>query len=277
MLAPSSGISTRVRPGILAKLPPFSPIATRLMAIVADEDVSFKEVARLISLDPALAGEVLKLANSGLYGRRSTVNSVLHAIAIVGVQRLSQIVITAAIWKGLPRNPAPIIKVWWRHSIASALIAEHVGAKQVGIDYAYTAGLLHSIGQLALCQDSAERYQEVVDSAYSDGSDLLECERQVFGADHAELSGSVIERWDLPAAIRDAAESHHLTHAPASPLIAAVQTGCFAAEYIGFGACGCHRYIAAGDIPAPVTALIESGYLTEVLAHEVNAIECSLL
>jgi len=42
----------------LKRLPAFSPIAVRLMALVADENVSFKEVAKLISIDPVLSGEV---------------------------------------------------------------------------------------------------------------------------------------------------------------------------------------------------------------------------
>src|ERR1700704_3396139 len=110
---------------LLSRLPAFSPVALRLMTIISDENVSFKEVAKLISMDPAIAGEVLKLANSGFYGRRASVHSIVHAIALVGIRRVSPIVITAAIWKALPRQPSASIKSWWRHSIASALIAEH--------------------------------------------------------------------------------------------------------------------------------------------------------
>ena len=66
---------------LLKRLPSFSPVAVRLMAMVADENVCFKEVAKLISLDPALSGETLRMANSGLYGRRQEIQSVLHAIA----------------------------------------------------------------------------------------------------------------------------------------------------------------------------------------------------
>src|ERR1051326_7517991 len=73
----------------LKRLPAFSPIALRLMALVADENVSFKEVAKLIALDPSLSGETLRLANSSLYGRRQPVQSILHAIAMVGIHGLA--------------------------------------------------------------------------------------------------------------------------------------------------------------------------------------------
>src|ERR1700739_1916101 len=82
---------------LACRLPGFSPVALRLMSVIADEDVAFKEVAKLIQLDPAISGEVLRLANSGFYGRRSSVRSVLHAIGLLGVRRISTLVVTAAL------------------------------------------------------------------------------------------------------------------------------------------------------------------------------------
>ena len=107
---------------LIGRLPAFSPVALRLMSIIFDEDVSFKDVAALIRMDPSMSGEVLKLANSGFYGRRSTVQSILHAIALVGIRKLTGIVVTAALWKALPRQRSPFIRDWWRHSLASALV-----------------------------------------------------------------------------------------------------------------------------------------------------------
>ncbi len=276
MLASDTCTQSRVDQ-LIGRLPAFSPVALRLMSIISDENVSFKEVAKLISLDPALAGEVLKLANSGFYGRRAAVHSIVHAIALVGIRRVSPIVITAAIWKALPRQPSPSIKAWWRHSIASALVAEHVCRESAEVDSAYTASLLHAIGQLALFEYSPDQYKQVLDLACSTGFDLLERERQNFGADHAELAGFILDRWNLPPSILEAVAAHHVDSPSASPLARVVHIGCFAAEYTGFGTCGCHNRIAAEDLPAPVTRLIESKYLVEVLPQEVNGIECSLL
>src|ERR1700739_4525053 len=122
---------------LVAKLPAFSPVALKLMAIVSDDNVSFKHVTELIKVDPALSGEVLSLANSGLYGRRFPVRSVTHAMALVGIRRVASIVITAAIWKALPRRGSPFIAAWWRHSVACALIADHVSTAESS-DSSYT-------------------------------------------------------------------------------------------------------------------------------------------
>ena len=258
----------------LKRLPAFSPVALRLMSLVADENVSFKEVAKLISIDPALSGETLRMANSGLFGRRQAVHSVLHAIAIVGLQRLTRIAVTAALWRGVPNRTSPFMKAWWRHSVATALIAEHTAV--VPIDHAYTAGILHGVGQLALIEHSGQDYVQLVNHVVSSGLSLEDAERGVYGTDHAELAGNVLEAWGLPESVRKAAALHHGPK-NGGDLAQAVQIGCTVAEHIGFGACGCHRLLASQDFPAPIAEVMGNTPLLDVFATEVNGIECSLM
>ncbi len=258
----------------LKRLPSFSPVALRLMALVADENVSFKEVAGLISLDPTLSGETLRMANSGLYGRGQEVQSVLHAIAMVGLHRLARMAVTAALWRGMPKRASPFMKSWWRHSVATALIAEH--SSMLAIDYAYTAGLLHGIGQLALLEHAPEDYPALVSDAVASGLDLQENERAAYGTDHAELAGLILEAWGLPEVVQDAAALHHWPNV-GSELADSVQIGCIASEHIGFGACGCHRQLAAENYSPAVAEVLANQHLLEVFATEVNNIECSLI
>lgn len=258
----------------LKRLPAFSPVAVRLMAMMADEDVSFKEVAKVISIDPALSGETLRMANSGLFGRRQPVHSVLHAIAMVGLHRLTRIAVTAALWRGIPNRTSPFMKAWWRHSVAAALIAEHSAV--LPIDHAYTAGLLHGVGQLALIEHAGQEYVQLVNDAVSQGLSLEEAERSAYGTDHAELAGLILEAWALPQTVRVAVALHHWPNAGGN-LTEAVQIGCTVAEHIGFGACGCHRLLASGDFPAAITEVLGNAPLLEVFATEVNGVECSLM
>lgn len=258
---------------LLKRLPPFSPVAVRLMALVADDNVSFKEVARIIALDPALAGQTLRLANSGLLARRHEIVSVLHAIAIVGLNRLTQMVVMAALWRGIPNRTSPFVKAWWRHCVATAIIAEQ--SASLPIDHAYTAGLLHGVGQLALFEHGGQGYAQLVNDSVANGLDLQENERAAYGTDHAELAGLILKAWGLPEAIQHAAALHHWPNV-GGKLTDAVQTGCVVAEHIGFGACGCHRQLVAGDLAAPVAEIIGNQPLIDVFATEVNGIECSL-
>jgi len=258
----------------LKRLPAFSPVALQLMSLVADENVSFKEVAKLISIDPALSGETLRMANSGLFGRRQAVHSVLHAIAMVGLQRLTRIAVTAALWRGVPNRTSPFMKAWWRHSVATALVAEHTAV--VPIDHAYTAGILHGVGQLALIEHSGQDYVQLVNDAVLSGLSLEDAERGVYGTDHAELAGNILEAWGLPETVRKAVALHHRPD-NGENLARAVQIGCTVAEHIGFGACGCHRLLASQDFPAPIAEVMGNAPLLDVFATEVNGVECSLM
>jgi HD-like signal output (HDOD) protein len=258
---------------LLGRLPAFSPVALRLLSVLSDESVSFKKVADLITLDPVLAGEVLRLANSGLYGRRIEVHSILCAIAILGCGRLSQIAVTAALWRGLPRKTAPFVRDWWRHSIAAALIARQTSDEK-SRDFAYTAALLHGVGQLALFQDSPSDYASLVQSAYVCEIDLLAREREAYGIDHAALSGLILQSWELPEQLCAAVAKHHHP-GTGTRLESSVQVGCAGAEYAGFGRCGCHELASEGDT-GPLTSLFVEDYLNVLIAG-VNGIECSLV
>ncbi len=258
---------------LLKRLPAFSPVAVRLLSLLVDERTSFKEVAGLIALDPVLAGEVLRLANSGLYGRRVEVRSILQAIALLGMGMLSQIAMTAALWRGLPRRTAPFVRAWWRHSVAAALVARK-SSQELSEDSAYTAALLHGVGQLALFEDAPHDYPSLIERACAGGLDLLACERGIFGVDHASLAGLLLESWGLPENLCDAVAKHH-DPSPATRLALAVQTGCAGAEYAGFGRCGSHDSPSAGAFDS-LAELLSGDYLLDDLVADVNQIECSL-
>src|SRR6476659_11011071 len=79
--------------GSLDKLPPFSPVLTRLLATLADEDVSFGELAGIVETDAVLAGNLLRVVNSPLYGRISAINSVRHSVSILGSVKIRNLVL----------------------------------------------------------------------------------------------------------------------------------------------------------------------------------------
>jgi HD-like signal output (HDOD) protein len=180
--------------------------------------------------------------------------------------------VTAALWRGVPNRTAPFVRNWWRHSVAAAFIARHNGG-DLPMDSAYTAALLHGVGQLALFEDAPQDYPKLVDEAYAEGTDLLLAERGMFGVDHAELAGVLLESWSLPEQLCDAVATHH-DASIATDLVVAVQTGCAVAEQAGFGRCGCHRGVREGVSGPPVELL--GGYVLDTLVAEINQIECSL-
>ncbi|MDQ2949725.1 MAG: HDOD domain-containing protein [Acidobacteriota bacterium] len=189
----------------LEKLPPFSPVLNRLMATVAMEDVAFGKIADVIEKDTVLAGNVLKLVNSAMYGRSRNVNSIRHAVSILGVTKLRNATLgmsIARMWNGIPTPLGWSMARFNLHSIATAILADLL-SQEVPVDYpegAFVAGLLHDLGLLLIAVALPEQYR-----ALEQG----ECEEQVLGFTHGELSAEALGIWNLPEPIQNAVRYHH--------------------------------------------------------------------
>jgi len=193
----------------LGGLPPFSPILNKLLATLADDDVSFARLAELIEKDTVLAGNVLRMVNSALYGRRGTISSVRHAVSLMGVVKLRNSAMTLSvshIW-----NKAKTPKNWSAaqfnlHAVATAVFADLL-AQKTRVQYpegAFVAGLLHDIGLLLISISLPTEYEEIRRIHEEEGLPLPEAEKQVLGFDHAELSAAALAEWNLPEPIQRA-------------------------------------------------------------------------
>jgi len=198
----------------LDRLPPFSPILNRLMASLASEEVSFGELAGIIEKDTVLAGNVLRLVNSALYGLPGTVSSVRHAVAILGLNKLRNVVMGMSIWRVWRGARTP--EAWSGarfnlHSVATAILADLL-VERVPVPYpegAFVAGLLHDLGKL-LIAISMPHESGLIQALFESGDLALEeCERQIIGATHPALSGLALRKWNLPGPIQTAVAFHH--------------------------------------------------------------------
>ena len=105
----------------LGELPPFSPILNRLLASLAKEDVSFNKLGDLIEKDPVMAGNLLHLVNSALYARRGSINSVRHALSLLGINKLRNAVLGMSItrmWNQVRTPPSWSMARFNMHSSA---------------------------------------------------------------------------------------------------------------------------------------------------------------
>jgi HD-like signal output (HDOD) protein len=192
-----------------AKLPPFSPVLNKLLATLADEDTSFIEIAALIEKDTVLSGSVLRLVNSALYGRRGTVNSVRHAVSLMGINKVRNAAMglsVSRLWHKMDINPGWVPSQFNLHGVACATIADQL-APELKLTYpegAFAAGLLQDVGLLLIAIALQEQYGELVKMMSGETSAVLrECEMKLLGIPHGELSAQLLERWNLPAPIVD--------------------------------------------------------------------------
>ncbi|MEQ1885985.1 MAG: HDOD domain-containing protein [Bryobacteraceae bacterium] len=197
----------------ISALPPFSPILNKLMATLADENVSFTQVAALIEKDTVVAGNILHLVNSALYARRGTINSVGHALSILGIVKLRNAVLGMSIskmWTQV-RTPASWSMARFNmHSVATAILCDLL-AQRVPVEYpegAFIAGLMHDIGRLLIAIGLPAESNTIANICPYD-SVSYETEQQVLGFTHTELSADALRVWKLPEPIQIAVRDHH--------------------------------------------------------------------
>ncbi len=179
--------------------------------LTASEGAGAQEVSRLVANDPAMAARVLRVANCPLYGRGEAVGSVDAAIQMLSLPAVIRLAQTVAAYEADGRPPAMENARRLEHAVASAAgcraLAERLGS--VRPDEAWTAGLLHSLGQAMLEGLAPQRYAEASRRAGAGGRALVEMEREALGTDHARLGGLLAERWNWPPALRQVMALHH--------------------------------------------------------------------
>lgn len=199
---------------ILSKLPPFNPILTKLMANISNPDVKVEELAGLIESDSVLAGTVLRIVNSAAYGRMSTVSNVRHAIAMLGTNRLRNIVMGLSACNLVSGVTLPSVwsaRAFNLHSIAVANLTALI-AQNVRVAYpegAFVAGLLHDVGKLAVAVSAPREYGEILAGCSAAERELHEVEMENWGFSHAAISQAVLAAWKLPEPIQVAVLYHH--------------------------------------------------------------------
>jgi HD-like signal output (HDOD) protein len=198
----------------LGGLPPFSPILNKLLASLAGEDISFARLGDLLEKDTVVAGNILHLVNSALYARSGTVNSVRHAVSLMGINKLRNAVLGMSVTRSWSQaRPAASWSMarFNLHSAATAILSDMV-AQRVPVHYpegAFVAGLMHDVGRLLIAVGLPEEYGGVLDHHRRENQSIAESELAVLGFAHPELSGEALACWNLPAPIQAAVREHH--------------------------------------------------------------------
>jgi HD-like signal output (HDOD) protein len=204
------------------------------------EQINLKKVVELVSYDKTIAAQCLRIANSPLYGRARSTESIQAAIVALGIQRVEDILLTCCLHKFSSGGKwATEPEVYWRHSLGCAAVCREL-AERIEFrdpDKAYLAGLLHDLGILVNSLAYPDEYKKVIAEARAGGVPLAEEEMRQLGFTHAE-SGSILgTTWQLPPAITDVIAFHHdVERAPEnSPLVALVHIGDLLCRYRGLG------------------------------------------
>jgi HD-like signal output (HDOD) protein len=198
----------------LRDLPPFTPALHRLLATLSNENASTALIVAIVESDPVLAGNVLKLVNSAAFDRRHAVNSIHHAVTLIGIDKLRNMVFGSSIANLSNRIKTP--PEWSTnrfnlHSVACGVMCDAL-TEHLELDYAdcaFTAGLFHDLGAMLIAVGMHDSHTKIKELYAAQFGTMLECEQSVMGITHADLSADALAFWKLPATLQRVARFHH--------------------------------------------------------------------
>ena len=197
-------------------LPTLPMMLSTINNMVLNPRTSAKEVAQLISTDPALTSKVLQVVNSPFYGFPNRITTVTHAIVILGFNTMKSIVLSSTIFDLFRKDSRAggfDRAEFWKHSIACGSAAKALG-RRIGysaLEEIFIAGLLHDIGKLVLDQFLHEKYVAALEEARRREILLLEAEQEILGITHADVGAWLFEKWSLSRGLVETTRCHHNT------------------------------------------------------------------
>ncbi|MGA2193211.1 MAG: HDOD domain-containing protein [Nitrospirota bacterium] len=196
--------------GNICDLPTIPVVASTVLEMVGREETSAADLQGIIEKDQALAGRVLKLSNSALYGCRGSITTLSTAIMIMGFTILKAVVIAAST-KNIYKRFGHTEKYLWEHSIINGIASREI-AMVVGVaksEEAFLSGLLHDIGKVVINNNYPVQYKNIIRRVYCEGLDFAEAEKETFGYSHLDVGGLLAKKWKLPEEISTAIRHHH--------------------------------------------------------------------
>ncbi len=184
-------------------IPPMPDVVVKVMQITRDPNASAKQLTDQISMDQGLTSNILRLCNSAYYGLPRVVSSLTQAIMYLGFHTVRSLVLTLSL-EHLFNTEENIYGFkeggMWHHSVASAIGCELL-CKRIRPDLhdtAFTAGLLHSVGQVLIGIKIKDSADSIIELMINEGLTQIEAEQQVLGISHDELGGMLADQWSFP-------------------------------------------------------------------------------
>jgi len=198
---------------IEANLISLPDIYWRLKEILATHDYSLPDVAQLIVYDPGMTARLLRIVNSAYFGFAAKIDTVNHAVSILGVQQIEDLILTTSIADALGDYECEHldIKQFWMRSVYRAIAARDLAGECNLMDgeRMFVAGLLSGIGHLIMYQSVPVLAQQAQRLADESGKPLHLVEQEVMGFDHARVAAMLMQNWQLPES-HVAVIKHHL-------------------------------------------------------------------
>ncbi len=176
----------------------------KLIEVIHNPDSSVTELKNLIEVDPPLSANVLRRANSALYGMRRGIASIMDAIIFVGFDAIVELTINQKFFELFQSNGLDTSgysrTALWEHCVGVALCGKLIYRREFrkGGGEMYTAGLLHDIGIIVEDKFLHDEFISILANMKKNESDLHSAEIDVLGYCHEDIGKKLAESWNFP-------------------------------------------------------------------------------
>lgn len=215
---------------------PFEPtLLPELFASTADSSTkSLDTVAGLVERSQGLAARVLRVANSAYYGMQTTVSSLPHAVRLLGLNEVRNIILqigTISIMRRLHFPKGFNFEELWEHQVRTAVFAKEMAlslpkdalGRKASPDDIYAAGLLHDLGKTMLASNCPDDWLAIWDLAACEQIPFHKAEEDYWGVDHSIAGARLLTFWGLPANLVELVNWHHAPDLVAAEYAAAAR------------------------------------------------------
>jgi putative nucleotidyltransferase with HDIG domain len=197
-------------------LPSRPSLYLEVMRELRSSNANAKIVGELVAKDLAISTKLIQVVNSAYYGLAQQVTEAADAILLLGMETTASLILSIEAFARFDKVKPLYFSIdrVWKHSQSVAHSAKKIAEAMTNdtsiAKDAFTAGLLHDVGKLALALNFEEQYQGALKLAAKNNLQAWEVETEVFGASHAEAGAYLLSLWGLPLPIIEAVASHHL-------------------------------------------------------------------
>jgi len=229
------------------RLPCSPALLPRLSDALQNEGSTTGDISDIIQIDPTLASATLRLANSAYFGGASNaVDTVEQAILRLGAKEIYRLAALALVGRwpvtnqsGCEWEPSDFS----RHALCSAIATEVLAELSGRVDpqLAYTAGLTHELGKLAIAHSCGAFFPAVRDHQKKHHCTWEQAEQVILGYEHALVGARLLRAWRFSEIMIATSEYQHCpAQSPltARPLLAHLHAGRLVAASMGPGISG---------------------------------------
>jgi HD-like signal output (HDOD) protein len=196
-------------------LPTLPSLVLQVQRALANEMSGLRDIGLVIERDPALSTRVLRVANSAAFSRGDPITTIGAAVGRLGMGHVRSLCFAVGLVRAFGDGRRRLDhQRYWEHSAAVGMVAERLtdlSKRYAHVDgaEAYTAGLRHDVGLLVTDQFFPEDFAGVQEEMEAELNARRLVETSRLGMDHGAIGGRILDRWQLPTAVRAAVSFHH--------------------------------------------------------------------